>query len=98
MNGRELLKNGVILKVIIAALGGGLVVASGGIIKLYRDVGVLQSTADSKIENERRLMELKKEIGDLRVVVEAINAVRYERGSVLQEHTRRIENLERGHR
>jgi|SRR6266850_1982158 len=95
MNGNGLLKNGIILKVVIAALGGGLVVSSGGIIKLYRDVGVLQSTADSKIEIERRFMELKKEISDLRSVVEAINAVRYERGSVLQEHTRRIENLER---
>jgi len=95
MNGNELLKNGVINKVIMAALGSGLVLSSGGLVKLYRDVGVLQSTADSKIETERRFMELKKEIGDLRVVVEAINAVRYERGSVLLEHTRRIENLER---
>jgi hypothetical protein len=51
----EISKNGIAIKIVVAALGTGLVFSTGGLIKLYRDVGVLQSD----LQTSRRLDALE---------------------------------------
>ncbi len=54
-------RNGVLLKIIVGVLTVGLVSAGGGMMKLYRDVGVLQqgSGIERRID---RLEELTRDI------------------------------------
>lgn len=55
-------RNGIFLKVIIGALATGLVASSGGMVKLYREVGELRTeisglTGAQSREHERRILE-----------------------------------------
>ncbi len=53
-------RNGLFLKVIIGVLTAGLVSAGGGMVKLFRDVGVLQSELNKRSEIERRVENVEK--------------------------------------
>lgn len=88
-------RNGVFMKLAMGVLASGIILSSAGIIKLYRDVGVLQSATDGRVEIERRFQELKKEIAEVRAESASINADRHQRTIVLQNILARLDLLER---
>ena len=86
----EAKSNGVLLKVVLGVLVTGLVGASGGLIKLYRDVGILQS-ADN----------LGKRVADNEALLRDIGSDRDKRTIIIQgfrddinDLKRRVENLD----
>lgn len=57
-------RNGLFFKVVIGALAAGLVASSGGMVKLYREVGELRTeisglTGAQSREHDRRLLEVE---------------------------------------
>lgn len=77
-------KNSIILKIIIGALTLGLVSAGGGLIKLYRDVGILQSGT-----------HLERRIDTLERIMESIDVDRHKRTEIILQFKERFDRLER---
>src|SRR5438128_79716 len=85
--------NGMFIKIVVGTLATGLVATGGGLIKIYRDVGVLQSATSIALEKRVEQNEiLLREIGtdrDKRTII--IQQFRDD----ISELKRRIDNLER---
>ena|SRR6267142_315430 len=88
-------KNGLFLKVIIGALIAGLVAASGGLIKVYRDVGILQETRKADALLEMRLARMEKDVVEVRMLVESINEDRHKRTIIIPQMQADIVELKR---
>jgi hypothetical protein len=83
--------NGLFLKIVLGALTAGLAGAGGGMIKLYRDVGVLQTSSG-----------IEKRVDTLEVLARDIGTDRDKRTIIIQgfrddilDIKRRVENLEK---
>jgi hypothetical protein len=80
-NGR---RNNIILKVAIGVLSLGLVSAGGGIIKLYRDVGILQTGT-----------HLERRIDTLERLLESIDSDRHKRTEIIIQFRENFERIDR---
>ena len=73
--------NGIFLKIIVGVLSVGLVTASGAMIKLYRDVGILEKG----IDRDKSLETLEKRVSDNEKLLHNIGTDRDKRTVLVEQ-------------